>query len=360
MTISGTFAPHNSLELWGGNELKFNFSEMNAEAVLGVRFMSAIRIPDHCKSGLLSPGLVPLEMRHVSDYKQRLPSSWARHGGVFLPMWTEESMWICLDNPYGYPFAVRVGAGKICAVTGKRWKRGLERSVRLKRDGSVKRTQNYLASPAQSWLDGFNTAKGKVRQFVAMTLGHGASVEEQLTGKGEVGGIQIEVFPMRPEVYLERYAHPLDYREQSQDMTIHVNYGLDHYEILGDEAEMGLAAGSEIAQQIESDEHDITDYEAKSSLRVFVHILNSGLWAGVTGEPLPPRPMSAAEYTQAGLPWYEFESTGHAAEGGALLSAVRPVNSIGGELPCANSALAPTRVVRISGSDRGRLGKGRS
>jgi hypothetical protein len=39
-----------------------------------------------------------------------------------------------------------------------------------------------MVSPEQPWLDGFAIEKGVIRQFVAMPLGDGYSVEEQVTG----------------------------------------------------------------------------------------------------------------------------------------------------------------------------------
>ena len=45
--------------------------------------------------------------------------------------------------------------------------------------------QNYVVVPGQPWLDGYCVEKGIIRQFVAMPLGQGYSVEEQLTGEPE-------------------------------------------------------------------------------------------------------------------------------------------------------------------------------
>ena len=80
------------------------------------------------------------------------------------------------------------------AITGESWRRGLSRNP-----------QDYLVVPGQPWLDGYCVEKGIIRQFVAMPLGEGYSVEEQLTGKAEFGGMQIEVFPMRPEAFERRF-----------------------------------------------------------------------------------------------------------------------------------------------------------
>ena len=37
-------------------------------------------------------------------------------------------------------------------------------------------------------------------KFVAAELGSGYTVEEQVTGKAEIGGFQFDIFPRRPEV----------------------------------------------------------------------------------------------------------------------------------------------------------------
>ncbi|CAO1604788.1 hypothetical protein XANCAGTX0491_008328 [Xanthoria calcicola] len=58
--------------------------------------------------------------------------------------------------------------------------------------------QDYIVAPKQLWLDGIADKQGSVRQFVAMPLGSGYSVEAQITGHDEVGGIQFMVVPSYP------------------------------------------------------------------------------------------------------------------------------------------------------------------
>lgn len=96
-------------------------------------------------------------------------------------MYQSEAMWI--EFKASAPHAVKVAVGKINAVSGKTWKNGLN-------------PQDYLVTPPQKWIDGINCANGKARQFVAMPLGEGYTVEGQLTGKEKFGGIQIQVIPM--------------------------------------------------------------------------------------------------------------------------------------------------------------------
>jgi hypothetical protein len=99
-----------------------------------------------------------------------------KRSGVILPIYQSEALWIRFSA--AYPFAVQIGAGKINAITGEPWNSALQKSP-----------QNYLVVPGQPWLDGFSVARGMIRQFVAMPLGEGYYVEEQLTGKADTGGL---------------------------------------------------------------------------------------------------------------------------------------------------------------------------
>lgn len=63
--------------------------------------------------------------------------------------------------------------------------------------------QDYIITPDQLWLDGVASHDGRVRQFVAMPLGSGYSVEAQVTGEEVVGGLQFEVtFAPRPPLVI--------------------------------------------------------------------------------------------------------------------------------------------------------------
>src|SRR3954468_3823170 len=94
---------------------------------------------------------------------------------------------------------MKVASGKINAVTGESWTAELQQ-----------KPQNYLVLPEQPWLDGFAVRKGIIRQFVAMPLGAGYSVEEQVTGSADVGGLQLQLFPMKAEAYFRSHlAHRL-------------------------------------------------------------------------------------------------------------------------------------------------------
>lgn len=56
-----------------------------------------------------------------------------------------------------------------------------------------KSLQDFVVAPEQKWLDGTAIAPGKVRQFIAMPVGSGYSVEAQLTGEETSGGLRFEI-----------------------------------------------------------------------------------------------------------------------------------------------------------------------
>ena len=150
------------------------------ELLLGparVTFQRTLRIPE---DGLhdLPPGLGTFPVRRVADYPDTAPAEWLARGGVMIPIYQREATWPSFDSDE--PAALQVGAGKVCAVSGESW------TERLSTD-----PQNYVALPDQPWLDGINAGDGFIRQFVAVPLGLGATVEAQVTGDEAHGGVQL-------------------------------------------------------------------------------------------------------------------------------------------------------------------------
>ena len=166
------------------DSLSFSFPEIHKSAAFRIDFQRTLRIPDDGSDYSLPPGLGPFPLHHVDDHAERVPNAWLRRGGVMLPMYQSEAMWLNFSSTgygwggrYGetslpYPFAVKIATGKINAVTGEEWE-----------DGLHKDPQDYVVIPEQPWLDGYCVEKGIIRQFVAMPLGTGYSVEEQLTSE---------------------------------------------------------------------------------------------------------------------------------------------------------------------------------
>jgi hypothetical protein len=293
------------------DQLVFRFPQIEAEASFSIDFQRTLRIPDTDRTYDLPPGLGAFPLRHVDDHAGRLPGQVATRGGVILPIWQAEAMWLSFTNQgpdfdLDFPVAVKVAAGKINAVTGEGWRPGLHRAP-----------QDYMVSPEQPWLDGFAIERGVVRQFVAMELGEGYSVEEQLTGQAQWGGLQIVVVPLKARVWQERRRA----WEEARDAI-----GLRACEMCPSLPAMGLAAGGRMRQVIHPDPFDVDDWDMASADPVFVTLLHAKDWKSVTGEAAPNHPPTAEDYARAGLPWFAFYGKDQAAlPGGAPLKRVQPL-----------------------------------
>lgn len=101
--------------------LEVRFPDLHPSARLTIAFQRTLRIPEDGKEWPLPPGLGRFPLRHVEDYAAGLPEVTVRRGGVLLPMYQSEALWISFGARLGgaYPFAVKVAAGKINAVTGE-------------------------------------------------------------------------------------------------------------------------------------------------------------------------------------------------------------------------------------------------
>jgi hypothetical protein len=310
--------------------LEFSFPEVHVDAVLRIDFQRTLRIPDDDRDYFLPPGLGRFPLRHVDDFAERLPERWEVHGGVMLPMYQSEAMWLHFVSPSGYPFAVKVATGKINAVTGESW-----------RDGLNPEPQDYLSIPRQPWLDGFCVEEGVVRQFVAMPLGSGYTAEEQITAAAEHGGLQIAVYPLKAAAW-ERM------REQRRRHYAEMD-GLLAMAQPG--PAMGLAPGGRMRQEIYDDPHRLTDWDRSHSSRCFVHIANSLVWRAITGDEPPTVPPTAEEYTRAGLPWFEWYSDHAAVKGGEALKKLQSVHQLGKKKSGAplpeNTSVNPTNIIGL-------------
>lgn len=300
------------------DRLVFRFPELEERASVAIEFQRTLRIPDTAKTYSLPPGLGRFPVRHTEDHAARLPSETARRGGVILPMWQAEALWLNFrsvgsHHDLDFPVAIKVAAGKINAVSGEQWRPGLFR-----------KPQDYIVLPDQPWLDGFAIEPGVIRQFVAMPLGDGYTVEGQLTGKEEWGGLQIQVIPLKPHVWKRLCA---EWEERPPLAAFwdapHVMYSAAEPRAAG---MLGLGAGGRMRQHIYPDSFNIEDWDVEAADRVFVSLIHARDWMTVTGEAAPNEPPSAKEYSAAGLPWYDYYGADQQAlPGGKSLAGVKSV-----------------------------------
>lgn len=309
------------------NQLLFSFPNVHQDARFTLDFQRTLRIPDDNRDYPLPPGLGRFPLDHVDDYGEKLPEIWRRRGGVFFPMFQSEAMWIHFSG--GYPFAVKIAAGKINAVTGNSWGDSLSASP-----------QDYVVVPRQPWLDGFCVSKGMIRQFVGMPLGSGFTAEEQLTEAGQHGGIQIIVYPMKASRY--------------EELVVRRNEEEQVFFSLAEDADMGLAPGGLMRQHIYEDPYGMDAWDTTHRSRCFVHILNSLQYHEVTGRKPPTRAPSATDYTKAGLPWFEYYTDIPALDGSSKLSSLVSVAASWikkNKSPAPeNDPIGPTKTVALGPS----------
>jgi len=252
-----------------------------------VSFQRTLRIPDDGRTYPLPPGLGAFPIYRVADFVDRVPPTWREHGGVFIPMYQREALWLAFHAAAWKPNAVKVAVGRVNAISGA------PEEARLHAD-----PQDYVVCPEQLWLDGIHTEQNAIRQFVAMPLGLGYSVEASVTGTEQFGGMQITVFEPQPGKFPEE--PPV--RPASESAGPMRLAGL---RASGSAAQtMGLGAGGVMQQKIYPDPYGLDTWDQDNYVQVFVHILNSAQFFAVTGLEAPATPIDAKVYTDYGLPWF--------------------------------------------------------
>ena len=284
------------------NKLTFRFLEVHSKAKCSISFQRTLRVPDDNREYPLPPGLGNFPMDHVDDFADKLPDTWRTHGGIFIPMYQSEALWINFSSRY--PCAVKIAAGKINAVSGKSWSNELSDDP-----------QDYVVIPNQPWLDGFNVSEGYIRQFVAMPLGEGFTAEEQITGKAGHGGLQIIVYPIKHDFYIRFQERIL--RKDVHSPKVAACIAMD--------SSMGLAPGGLMRQQIYEDHYGIEAWDQDNGSRCFTHLLNSAQYMAITGKQPPHKPPTATDYTSAGLPWFDYYDDSKALAGSDKLSKLTSV-----------------------------------
>ncbi len=264
---------------------------------LSIRFQRTLRIPDDGRSYPLPPGLGAFPVRRVDDYADRVPADWLGRGGVFLPMYQREAMWLSFGSLV--PHAVKIAVGKICALTGDPWSERLHDVP-----------QDYLVAPPQPWLDGICVGPGRIRQFIAMPLGMGYTVEGQVTGEERFGGIQIKVCAPKPGRFPPRRSDLGQCSLGAMPAPCAAPGAGPYRASMSPGAKsrsagsMGLGAGGSMHQKIYPDPHGIDSWDLDASARIYLHIVNSELWREITGERPPQSPVTAKEYRKHALPWF--------------------------------------------------------
>ncbi|MBE9008650.1 hypothetical protein IQ250_00270 [Pseudanabaenaceae cyanobacterium LEGE 13415] len=245
-----------------------------------VSFQRTLRIPEDGNVYPLPPGLGAFPIHSVVDYWDRVPPTWRSQNSYFISMYQREALWLGFDGAMWKPNAVKIAIGKVDAISGQAWDEALH-----------SQPQNYIVCPNQPWLDGINAGERSVRQFVAMPLGSGVTVEAQITGAEEVGGIQLLVYEPKPGCFSDQPPEP-----QADSRGIALSLPIN--------AEMGVGAGGKMHQKIYPDPYGVDTWDLATYGSIEVHIINSEQYRSLTGLEPHPTPVTAQSYTQYGLPWF--------------------------------------------------------
>ncbi|KAG2386326.1 hypothetical protein C9374_002772 [Naegleria lovaniensis] len=415
-----------------GNQLIFYNPNNEIDDNIGVTFHRTLRIPDDGKIYPLPPSLGSFPVKRVDDYLDRVPEAWKKQGGVFIPLYQREAMWLEFMNfNTEYPHAMKIAVGKVNALSGETW----DEEIKLRN------VQDYVVTPLQPWLDGINAGDGYIKQFIAMPLGGGYTVEGQVTGEEKVGGCQIICYAPNHEKRLKQFA-PKPVVQRSKQCEKKSSYGSDlqslnltpsfsipssndcvnslfvppsasgssfgyvmpqeemcyesapsssscvpslmDHTILEQELskctldddecendfldyegteerkvsgakELGLAAGGKMKQQIIEDPYGPSFWDEMTKARIFIHIVNSEMYEQITGEKVPPTPITAQTYASYNYPWFDFynEDTGSVGKSN-ILSQVKSVKEVDQEKyawPQQNdSSVQINNVTTIKGS----------
>ncbi|MGQ0794434.1 MAG: hypothetical protein ACT4NX_10200 [Deltaproteobacteria bacterium] len=249
-----------------------------------VSFQRTLRIPDDGRVYPLPPGLGEFPIMSAADFAGRVPDEWISEGAHFISMYQREALWLAFEGRRWKPNAVIIAIGGVNILTGK------------PRDdkGLISKPQNYLVAPDQPWIDGIKSENGGVRQFVAMPLGMGYTVEGQITGSETLGGIQIKVYEPKPGRFPDE---PPRGEISHERLFMRAPAG---------GSAMGLGAGGRIKQKIYPDKYGARSWDRANFSTAAIYIINSARYLEITGMSLPPTPISAKTYTNYGFPWFDL------------------------------------------------------
>ena len=99
-------------------------------------------------------------------------------------------------------------------------------------------------------------------------------------------------------------------------------------------------------------------------MRFFVHLTNSMVWRAITGDTPPTVPFTAKEYTDHGLPWFDYYSDNSTALKGSgklkdLKSVVEMVKEKGDNPLPENESVVPKKIVELrKGLKKGQVREG--
>ncbi|KAF3197715.1 hypothetical protein TWF192_001890 [Orbilia oligospora] len=156
-----------------------------------IQFQRTLRLPDNGAIYKGVPDFGSLSLFNTSDFKGQIPESIAAKGGYLVPLFQREAIALAF-NSTGTPrpgpglapdeyLAMKVLAGSINLVSG------------LPEAKHAITNKDYIITPKQCRLNGFQVSDCTARQLVAMPPARGYSLEQQATGEEFIKGLQLIV-----------------------------------------------------------------------------------------------------------------------------------------------------------------------
>ena len=107
-----------------GDRLLIKFPELHPNAGLEINFQRTLRLPDDGKEHHLPPGFGSFPLRHIEDYNLGERSSLKARGGVIMPMFQADALWMNFSplvedyDSVEYPIAVKIGQARFVQSQG--------------------------------------------------------------------------------------------------------------------------------------------------------------------------------------------------------------------------------------------------
>lgn len=255
-------------------ETEVNRDEVHFGASITVRFLRTLRVSDDGREYPSLPTFGGLEIYAVRDYADRVPAAWRVPPGVFVPLRQQEAMVISLAGRSWKPNAVKVGIGKLNALTGTSWHEKL-----------ISKPQNYLVCPQQCLLSGFRDRARHFRQFATLLDPKGRLFGADSAEGGTCEGMQIMVFEPRPGLFRD---YPQASRaRRSGDLP---------------RRRAGQSEAVAFRHELLPDPYGIQTWDPLNFGRVCVHIVSDAAFREITGQESPASPIHRNHYAKVGLP----------------------------------------------------------
>lgn len=281
------------------DRVTFRFPGVHSDAELVIEFRRTPRALDD-EDVWHGDDYGRFSLYRVVDYQDSVRAAWNEHGGVFMPMYQSEAMWINLqcEIPMGsiweglfdrdqYPMAVKLGAGASNALTGEEWVEELNVNQ-----------QDYAVTPYEPNFDGIcirkvvvrQFVKGVIKQFVPMPLGKGLIEQEKLTEMAKLRTLEVVVYPMKRSEY-EKNGPVRPAAPCLRDLTDEERTRLD------------LPPGELHQRKLYEDRHGIDAWDTSICARLCVYIVNSVDFLKITGCRPPGTPWKREDYRMFEVPW---------------------------------------------------------